>query len=90
MCVKMIRKDGKTVSSIPISINWPGVTFPAHHVFINGCEQLIICWGDSNSINDGNIESYIVCFVFLFEIFQQKIFFLLLNSFIYMILKIVY
>jgi hypothetical protein len=57
----MSRKGGENVSSIPISIIWPGVTVPWHHVFINGCEQLIICWGNSKSINDGNIESYTVC-----------------------------
>jgi hypothetical protein len=61
----MTRKDGKVVSSIPISVRWPGVTMPEHHVFINGCEQFIICWGDSTSINNGNIESYTVCFVFI-------------------------
>ncbi len=61
--IKMSLKDGKVVSSIPIRIHWPGVTMPKHHVFINGCEQLIICWGDSTSINNGNIESYTVCFI---------------------------
>jgi hypothetical protein len=58
----MSRKDGKVVSSLPINVKWPGVTVPEHHVFINGCEELIICWGNSKSINDGNIESYTVCF----------------------------
>jgi len=56
------RKDGKVISSLPISIDWPSVTIPKRHAFVNGCEELIICWGDSISINDGNIESYTVCF----------------------------
>lgn len=56
----MSRKNGKVISSVPINITWPSVTIPEHHVFINACEQLIICWGNSTSINDGNIESYTV------------------------------
>lgn len=56
----MNLKNGKVAASIPVAVLWPGVTIPEHHVFINGCEQLIICWGDSTSINDGNIQSYTV------------------------------
>lgn len=57
----MCRKNGKVIPSPPVSVNWPSVTIPEHHVYINACEQLIICWGNSTSINDGNIESYTVC-----------------------------
>lgn len=56
----MNTKDGKTASSVPVSIVWPGVSFPDHHVFINGCQELIICWGNPKSISDGTIESYTV------------------------------
>ena len=56
----MNTKDGKTVSSVPMNVIWPGVTFPDHSVFINGCEELIICWEDPKSISDGSIESYTV------------------------------
>jgi hypothetical protein len=66
----MSGKDGKMISSLPVNIKWPGVTIPKRHVHVNGCEELIICWGDSTSINDGNIESYTVCFL-SFLYFQQ-------------------
>jgi len=60
----MNRQDGEDISSIPVNINWPGVTIPKSHAFVNGSDELIVCWGDSISINDGNIESYTVCFMF--------------------------
>ncbi|CAF1008246.1 unnamed protein product [Adineta steineri] len=56
--IEMIRNDGKKNSSIPVSINWPCVTIPKCHAIVNGSDELIFCWGDSISINDGNIESY--------------------------------
>jgi hypothetical protein len=59
----MVRKDKKISSSIPVHVNWPGVTIPKSHAFVNGSDELIICWGDSTSINDGNIASYTVCLV---------------------------
>ncbi len=82
----MSRKDGKVISSLPISVNWPGVTIPKRHAFVNGCEELIICWGDSISINDGNIESYTVCFILL----SNEYLFFFIKSFIYMIPKVIY
>ncbi|UJR22537.1 hypothetical protein I4U23_025586 [Adineta vaga] len=56
--IEMIRKDQKISSSVPVAVKWPGVTIPKTHANVNGCEELMICWGDSMSINDGNIEFY--------------------------------
>ncbi|CAF4381065.1 unnamed protein product [Rotaria sp. Silwood2] len=56
--LEMNRKDKKVIPSFPVRVHWPGVTIPRLHAFVNGTEELIICWGDSKSINDGNIESY--------------------------------
>ena len=78
----MNLKNGKVAASIPVTVLWPGVTIPEHHVFINGCEQLMICWGDSTSINDGNIQSYIVCLIRFFFRIGFNIFVVLFNSFI--------
>ena len=78
----MNLKNGKVAASIPVTVLWPGVTIPEHHVFINGCEQLMICWGDSTSINDGNIQSYIVRLIRFFFRIGFNIFVVLFNSFI--------
>ncbi|CAF1448107.1 unnamed protein product [Rotaria sp. Silwood1] len=56
--LEMTRKDKKVISSPSVKFKWPGVTIPKLHAFVNGNDELIICWGDSTSINDGNIESY--------------------------------
>ncbi|CAF3259029.1 unnamed protein product, partial [Rotaria sp. Silwood2] len=56
--LEMNRKDKKVIPTFPVRVHWPGVTIPRLHAFVNGTEELIICWGDSKSINDGNIESY--------------------------------
>ncbi|CAF3881698.1 unnamed protein product [Rotaria magnacalcarata] len=58
--LEMYRKDGKTISSIPVMINWPGVTLPKREAFINGSKELIISWENPTSIHDGNVESYTV------------------------------
>ncbi|CAF1289625.1 unnamed protein product [Rotaria sordida] len=58
--LEMTQKDQKIISSLPVNVDWPGVTMPKLHAFVNGTEELIICWGDSRSINDGNIESYML------------------------------
>ena len=82
--LKMSKKNGKAIASIPVSVVWPGVSEPEHHVFVNGSNQLIICWGDSKSINDGNIESYTVCFF----IQKEKLIIFLFYSFLCMILNV--
>lgn len=56
----MVGCDGKAVSSVPVQVIWPTVTIPKSHAFVNGCEELIISWGDAVSVNDGNIDSYTV------------------------------
>ncbi|CAF5178781.1 unnamed protein product [Rotaria magnacalcarata] len=61
--LEMYRKDGKTISSIPVMINWPGVTLPKREAFINGSKELIISWENPTSIHDGNVESYTVRFI---------------------------
>jgi hypothetical protein len=61
----MSQKNGKMILSLPISISWPGVTLPKRHAYVNGGQEICICWGDSTSINDGNIESYMVCILSL-------------------------
>ncbi|CAF3620180.1 unnamed protein product [Rotaria socialis] len=58
--LEMYRKDGKTISSIPVMIKWPGVTLPKREAFINGSKELIISWKNPTSIHDGNVESYTV------------------------------
>lgn len=61
----MLRNDGKIASSVPVHVTWPGVTIPKTQAICHACQELMISWGDSTSINDGNIESYTVCFVFV-------------------------
>ena len=58
--VKVIGKDGRVISSLPVSVRWPGVTFPKQRVFVNGNSEVIITWGESTSISDGSIESFTV------------------------------
>lgn len=58
--IKMERKNRKVTASCPVSVSWPGVTIPKRQTFVNGGDELLIWWGDSISINDGNIESYTV------------------------------
>jgi hypothetical protein len=56
----MVGKDGRMISSLPVNVSWPGVTLPKQKVFVNGNNEVIITWGDSTSISDASIESYIV------------------------------
>ncbi|CAF1177385.1 unnamed protein product [Adineta ricciae] len=56
--IEMLRKDGKIASSVPIHVTWPGVTIPKTQAICHACKELMISWGDSTSINNGNIESY--------------------------------
>ena len=62
--LQMLRNDGKVVSSVPVHVTWPGVTIPKTQAICHACKELMISWGDSTSINDGNTESYTVCFAF--------------------------
>ena len=60
MSTKMIRKNGKAASSASLLIRWPGVTLPRCQITVNGQDEAIVSWGDSVSINHGEIESYTV------------------------------
>ncbi|CAF3798157.1 unnamed protein product [Rotaria magnacalcarata] len=70
--LEMYRKDGKTISSIPVMINWPGVTLPKREAFINGSKELIISWENPTSIHDGNVESYTVRFILSYTDANQE------------------
>lgn len=43
-----------------MNVCWPGVTFPKQRAFANGNNEVIITWGDSQSISDASIEFYTV------------------------------
>ena len=57
---QMIGTNARVLSSASLLIPWPGVTLPSCHIFVNGQDEAIISWGESTSINDGEIESYTV------------------------------